>query len=176
MKRLTFGALAAAAAAFLFAFSTRAEIKPVVDHNANEQAKPEFKFEHVPSPSKDDAATKAKFSIVDGERDPNGADVDALNDGKLPTEEDQPAANFFFNAGTEGGRLLLDLGDVLEVKQVNTYSWHPNTRGPQLYKLYAADGKGDGFKQNPKKDTDPATAGWKLIASIDTRPKEGDAG
>jgi hypothetical protein len=173
MNRFTFGALAAA---LLFAFAARAEIKPVVDHNDNEHAKPEFKFEHVPSPSKDDAATKAKFSIVEGERDPAGADLDALNDGKLPTEEDQPAANFYFNAGTEGGRLLLDLGDAIDVKQVNTYSWHPNTRGPQLYKLYASDGKGDGFKSDPKKDTDPATVGWKLIATIDTRPKQGDAG
>lgn len=50
------------------------------------------------------------------------------HDGKLPSEEDQPAANFFFNAGTEGGRIVVDLGSVIDVKQVNTYSWHPGER------------------------------------------------
>jgi hypothetical protein len=158
------------------AVSARAEIKVTVDHNDNEHAKPEFKFDHVPSPSDKDAATKAKFSIVDGERDPNGGELEVLNDGKLPKEEDEPAANFFFNAGTEGGRLGIDLGSVIDIKQVNTYSWHPNTRGPQFYKLYASDGKAAGFNAAPKKGTNPETVGWTLVASVDTRPKEGDGG
>jgi hypothetical protein len=158
------------------ALSTSAEVKTVVDHNDNEHAKPEFKFKTVPSPSADDAATKAKFAIVEGERDPNGAGVEKLNDGKLPTEEDQPAENFFFNAGTEGGRFTIDFEKAIDVKQVNTYSWHPNTRGPQLYKLYGSDGAAADFKADPKKDVNPEKCGWKLITSVDTRPKEGDEG
>src|SRR5581483_7157752 len=131
------------AGAFLVAglLTARAEIKITVDHLEPEKARPEFKFKNVPSPSKDDAGAKAKFSIVDGERDEAGAEVGVVNDGKLPNDEDQPDANFFFNAGTEGGRLVADLGDVITIKEVNTYSWHPNTRGPQVYKLYASDGK-----------------------------------
>jgi hypothetical protein len=125
---------------------------------------------------KDDAAAKAKISIVEGEKDPNGADTEALNDGTLPSEEDQPEKNFFFNAGTEGGRLALDLGSAINVKQVNTYSWHPNTRAPQVYKLYGSDGSGKDFSAAPKKGTDPVKAGWKLIATVDTRPKTGEAG
>jgi hypothetical protein len=68
------------------------------------------------------------------------------------------------------------LEKAIDIKQVNTYSWHPNTRGPQVYKLYASDGSGEGFNASPKKGTDPEKAGWKLIASVDTRPKEGDMG
>jgi hypothetical protein len=167
----------AGAAGLLFTATVAlGEVKIVVDHNDNEHASAAFKFKTVPPPSKSDTATKAKFSIVDGDRDENGGDVDKLNDGKGPTEEDQPSENFFFNAGTEGGRLAADLGSVIEVKQVNTYSWHPNTRGPQVYKLYASDGQAEGFKARPQNGTDPEKAGWKLVAKVDTRPKEGDPG
>jgi hypothetical protein len=162
------------AAAVVFAVtSARAEVKVTVDHNS--EGTPKFKFEHVPSPSKTDAAAKAKFTIVDGERDDNGGPIEKLNDGGLPTEQDEPAENFFFNAGTDGGRLALDLGSVVEVKQVNTYSWHPNTRGPQVYKLYASDGKPEGFNAKPAKDTALDKAGWKLVAKVDTR-KDGENG
>src|SRR5882672_7735170 len=164
------------AGALILATSSRAEVKIVAEHNPNDSATPKFKFKNVPAPSKTDGATKAQFTIVDGERDENGGDLDKLHDGQLPTEEDQPAENFFFNAGTEGGRLLVDLGSALEIKQINTYSWHPNTRGPQVYKLYGGDGKAADFKAKPKTGTDPAKAGWKLMARVDTRSKDGEPG
>ncbi|HEY2584985.1 MAG TPA: hypothetical protein VGI81_04380, partial [Tepidisphaeraceae bacterium] len=156
--------------------SARAEIKPVVGRNQGDQATPAFKFKNVPSPSKSDAAQNAKFEIVDGEKDDNGGDLDKLHDGAVPTEEDQPAENFFFNQNTDGGRILIDLAKAIEIRQVNTYSWHPNTRGPQVYKLYGADGEAAGFEARPKRPTDPEKAGWKLIASVDTRPKDGEPG
>lgn len=153
-----------------------AEIKIVVEHNDNGSATGQFKFKDVPAPSKTDAATKAKFAIVEGERDENGAELSALHDGKLPLEEDQPDANFFFDAGTKGGRLLIDLGSVIALKQVNTYSWHPNTRGPQVYKLFASDGTAAQFQATPGTGADPLTNGWKLIANVDTRSRSGDGG
>jgi hypothetical protein len=156
--------------------ATLAEIKIVVDHNDNDAATAAFKFKNVPAPSKTDAATKASFTLVDGERDDNSGSLDQLHDGKTPTEADEPDSNFFFNAGTEGGRIQIDLGKTTDVKHVNTYSWHPSTRGPQVYKLYGSDGQGDNFKAQPKKGTDPEKAGWKLIASVDTRPKQGEGG
>src|SRR5437899_6801566 len=159
---------------FASALLCHGEIKTVVNHNPNESATSAFKLKEVPSPSKIDAAKDAKFTIIDGERDENGGDVEKLNDGKTPTEEDQPEENFFFNAGTPGGRLLVDLGKVIEVRQVNTYSWHPNTRGPQVYKLYASDGSVADFNPKPKGDLEKS--GWKLLANVDTRPKEGPGG
>jgi hypothetical protein len=148
--------------------------KVTVDHNDNDSASPAFRFAKVPSPSRTDAATKATFAIVDGQRDRNGASLDALHDGRLPHDEDEPSQSLFFDQGSDGGRLAVDLGEVAEILQVNTYSWHPNTRGPQVYRLWAADGTAPGFDHAPRRGTDPAACGWQLLASVDTRPKEKD--
>jgi hypothetical protein len=165
-----------ACAVLLCVPAAQAEIQVVIDRQASDSASAAFKFANVPPASQNDAASKATFTLVDGRRDRNGGDLAVLRDGKLSTEEDQPAANFFFNAGTEGGRILVDLGSAIDIKQVNTYSWHPGERGPQVYDLYAADGSAAGFDSQPKKGTDPQTCGWKRIAQVDTLPKQGEVG
>jgi hypothetical protein len=99
-----------------------------------------------------------------------------LHDGKLPAEADSPAENFFFAAGSGGGRIRLDLDRAYQIKQVNSYSWHPSTRGPQVYKLYAGDETSDSFNTNPRSDADLENCGWKLIAKVDTRTKGEDSG
>jgi hypothetical protein len=159
-----------------FGMVAQAEINIVVGHNRNQQTVPGFKFQNVPSPARGDAAANAKFVIVDGDRDRNGGDVDKLRDGRVPASDDQPSENFFFRAGSDGGRLLLDLGSVIDIKQVNTHSWHSGTRGPQVYKLFASDGNAADFSAQPKRGTDPEQAGWKQIARVDTRTKENEAG
>lgn len=151
-------------------------IKIITDHNTGDAATPSFKFAHVPSPVGNDAAGKATLTIVAGEEDPNSGGIYKLTDGRLPTEEDEPEANFFFDAGTWGGRFRMDLGSVIEIAQVNSYSWHPNTRGPQVYVVYASDGTDPNFDPAPKTKVDPTTVGWHRIASVDTRPKQGSAG
>ena len=156
--------------------AAQAQVKVTADYNPNATATSAFKFKNVPLPAKDDAAAKAKLLLLDGEIDPNGADLSALTDGVLPTNEDEPAKNFFFNAGTGGGRFRMDLGSAIEIAQVNTYSWHPNTRGPQVYRLWASDGTDPKFNAEPKGNIDPATCGWKLITIVDTRAKQGDDG
>ncbi len=155
---------------------SHAEIKITSERNAEDSATARFRFKEVPAPAKGDVATSARFTLVDGTRDRNGGDLRQLQDGKLPAEGDQPSENFFFAAGTDGGRLLIDLTNAIEIKQINTYSWHPGTRGPQVYKVYASAGQTDGFKAEPKRDTEPARSGWRLIAAVDTRPKEGAEG
>jgi hypothetical protein len=133
-------------------------------------------FEKLPSAATDDAATNATFSLVDGTRDPNGGDLAVLHDGRLPQTLDQPAANFFFRAGTDGGRIAVDLGKTIAVKRIGTYSWHGGTRGPQVYTLFAADGEAKNFDATPKRDADPEKSGWTKLADVDTRPKTGDGG
>ncbi len=156
--------------------SSGAEIKVAIEHSAGGSAASAFQFKSIPAPSQNDAATKARFTLVDGRRDSNGGDLAQLHDGRLPAEDDQPAENFFFAAGTEGGRLLVDLGSVISIKQINTYSWHSGPRGPQVYALYASDGAAAGFDPQPKRGTDPLKCGWKPLAQIDTRSKERAAG
>jgi len=164
------------AAALTAALAASPEVKVTVERNTGKDATPEFKFKNVPSPVKDDAAAHAKLKLVLGQRDPNGPDLSALTDGGLPADEDQPAAHFFFNAGSYGGRFLMDFGTTIEIAQVNSYSWHSGSRAPQLYNVFGSDGTDPKFNAEPDSRTDPATCGWKLIATVDTRPKQGDPG
>src|ERR1700722_15831978 len=115
---------------------SRGEIKVVIEQNDTATATPGFTFKNVPSPSRNDAATQATFVLVDGAPGDKGGKLECLHDGKLPTEEDNPTENFRFAPGTDGGRLLVDLQGVITLAQVNTYSWHPGSRGPQVYTLY----------------------------------------
>ncbi|MCU0913417.1 MAG: basic secretory family protein [Planctomycetes bacterium] len=167
---------AGVAAVLLLTTALHAETRIVVERYGSESASMEFKLKDVPVPSRNDAATKARFTLVDGRRDANGGDLDKLHDGMVPTEDDQPGENFFFNAGTAGGRLLVDLGAVIDIKQINTYSWHPGSRGPQVYTLYAGSGTVPGFEPQPKSGTDPQQCGWARIAQVDTRPRSGPDG
>lgn len=148
----------------------------VFDHNPNSTANREFKFKNIASPSKDDAATNAKLTLIDGDLDGGSAELAALTDGRLPSDEDEPGSNVYFRAGSSGGRFRMDFGSIINIAQVNSYSWHPNSRGPQLYKLYAADGSDPKFNLDPKRGVDPASCGWRLIALVSTPPDDGEMG
>jgi hypothetical protein len=135
-----------------------------------------FNLDPVPPPATNDAASKATFTIIDGAKDGASPDPAVLVDGKVPASEDQPRSNFFFANGSEGGRIGMDLGDLISVKSVGSYSWHEGVRAPQVYKLYGASGTAKDFNAAPKRGTDPKSCGWELIAEVDTRPKEGKGG
>src|SRR3989442_3577636 len=112
---------------FVLVFGTvsQAEIKIIVEHNSNEDATSAFHFKNIPAPSRFDAATQAAFSIVDGERDANGGDVGKLHDGRVPTDDDQPSGNFFFKAGIEVRRIVVDMGGSIGIRQGNMHSLRP---------------------------------------------------
>jgi hypothetical protein len=148
----------------------------VFDHNSNSSASREFKFKNIASPLKDDAAAHAKLTMIDGELDGGSAELSALTDGRLPSDEDEPGSNVYFKAGSSGGRFRMDFGSAIDIARVNTYSWHPSSRGPQLYKLYAADGSEANLNLDPKRGVDPAGCGWKLIALVSTLPDAGEMG
>ena len=146
------------------------------EHNSNGTATRNFTFTTIPSPSKTDAASKAALTMIDGVIDGGSGELSALTDGLLPTNDDDPGANLYFRAGSMGGRFRMDFGSPIDITRVITYFWHPNTRGPQLYKLYAADGSESGINLAPKRGVDPATCGWKFIATVSTIPKQGEDG
>lgn len=155
------------------ALSASLSARPTVETGRTDAG---FVFEKIPSPALDDAAAAAEIAILDGRRDRNGADTGVLSDGKLPSNADQPAANFFFAAASEGGRLRIDLGKAIEVASVCSYSWHRTVRGPQVYSLYASDGGGDGFVAEPRQGSDLAKSGWTLVGKVDTRRLRGGPG
>lgn len=164
--------LPAAVAALLGAATVSfAEIKTATSHDPDGQLG--FRLSGIPAPSSNDLATTAKFILLDGAADGNSGRLEQLYDGKVPNDADEPAENFFFAGGTSVGRILVDLHRVAEIKEVNTYSWHPSTRGPQVYQLYASEGGGEDFNARPKPGADLEKSGWKLIAQVDTRAKGG---
>lgn len=157
---------------FAFACAVQAQPRVTIAHNDNKTANPEFRFANVPSPSRNDAASTARVVIVDGEADANGADVTALIDGVLPIASDQPRQNFFVTSGSGGARLLIDLGRVLDIAQINSYSWHANSRAPQVYRVWGSDGSDPHFNAEPKANVDPRSCGWRVIATVDTRSED----
>lgn len=163
--RLSFAIILVAA----LSIAAGAQARVTIAHNDNKSANPEFKFPNVPSPSRDDAATHARVLIVDGEADGNGGDVTALIDGVLPTSGDQPRRNFFVTAGSGGARVLIDLGQPMDIAAINSYSWHPNSRAPQVYRVWGSDGSDAKFLSEPKANVDPRACGWRVIATVDTR-------
>ena len=154
------------------ALTAHAQTKITIDQNTGAAINPEFRFKSVPSPSRNDIATNARVMIVDGEADPNSAGVAALTDGLLPNSDDQPRRNFFVIAESGGARLLMDLGRTIEIAQINSYSWHPGSRAPQVYRVWASDGSDPKFNAQPKANIDPRSCGWKMIATVDTRSKD----
>lgn len=127
-------------------------------------------------PALDDAAANATITVIGGTLDSNSAPLSALTDGVLPTNEDQPSANVFFRANSWGGRIRIDLGSVIEVDAIRTFSWHPGSRAPQLYKVYASDGSAPGFDATPSVKARLGDHGWVSLAFVDTRGVEGNEG
>ena len=165
----------AIAALMVFSAAADAQIRVTVDRNTGVAATKEFKFKTVPSPAKDDAAAKASVTLLVGESDPSGGDLAVLTDGLLPSKAEEPKPNFYFASGSGGGRVRMDFGGVIEIRQVNSYSWHTGAGAPQVYRLYASDGAEIGFNSEPDANTDPMGCGWKLITTVDTR-KSRDGG
>ena len=87
-----------------------------------------FAFETLPAPATNDAGTRAAWSLVAGDRDRNGAELDVLHDGKVPASDDEPRANFFFQAGSDGGRIHVDLGSPVAIERIGSYSRHNGGR------------------------------------------------
>jgi hypothetical protein len=152
--------------------SCHAQTKITVEHNTGAAINADFKFKSVPSPSKTDAASNGRVLIVDGQADGNSAGVVALTDGIVPNSDDQPRRNFFIAPGSGGARILIDLVRVLDVAQINSYSWHPGSRGPQVYRVWVSDGSAANFNQSPNANIDPRTCGWKVLATVDTRSND----
>lgn len=149
----------------------RGTADPKVKHAWHSAARSGEAFDdlkHVPAPAVDDLGKSAVWTAVDGGM--RQMNLAALSDGLLPDNKDEPARNVAFGFFTLQGRLRADLGRVATVRRINSYSWHKDVRGPQLYRVYGSDGTAAGFNADPKVGTDPAGVGWTFIAKVDTRP------
>ncbi len=163
-------------ATILFVLLALSDVKVEIEHNENDVASHSFKFTSIPAPTKDDLGAKATLSLIEGPLDGGSADLNALVDGVVPTNEDDPGSNVYFRAGGMGGRFRMDFGSAIDIEHLISYSWHPASRGPQLYKLYAAEGAEVNLNLAPKRGVDPATVGWKFVTLVNTIPSKGEEG
>ncbi len=123
-----------------------------------------FVFEKIASPATNDLGATAKWQILKGNPDRNGASLSALHDGKVPVGDDKPRSNFFFASSTNGGLVHVDLSKIEELERITSYSRHFENRGPQIYDLYGSKSDKPADAEIDLKETS-----WVKIASIDTR-------
>lgn len=135
-----------------------------------------FQFNSASVPLKNDAASGLSFQSLDGSVDPNSGGLAKLNDGKMPSEDDQPAENFFFGNRGSGGRIMLDLERPISIQQINSYSWHPSSRSDQVFKLYGSLGNAENFDGQPAAGVAPSSSGYQLLATIDTNSDQRGGG
>ena len=127
-----------------------------------------FRFDNVPLPAIDDAGSKGQWKVVAGQGDANSGSMECLFDGRVPTSADRPSENFFFAAGTQNGLIAMDLEQVTDVEEIVSYSWHTDSRAPQVFSVYAATGEEPGFAFPMSVDEISNASGWKKIASVNT--------
>lgn len=128
-----------------------------------------FQVPSIPLPAVNDAGVNGKWSVLEGRGDANSGTIAVVSDGRVPTDADQPTQNFFFAAGTDGGLIAVDLGQSYELSEIVTYSWHSDTRAPQVYSVYAAAGDEPGFAFPESSASISKASGWKKIADVDSR-------
>jgi len=138
-----------------------------IERNSSTKASSKFAFELIPSPSKSDAGNLASIRVVSGSLDANAASILALIDGELPKVGDEPGANFFL-ASNLPGRILFDFGKAIQPQQICSYSWHSDSRAPQVYDLYVADRPALAEKATGSED-ELLRLGWQKLASVDSR-------
>ncbi|KAA5542133.1 hypothetical protein FYK55_15095 [Roseiconus nitratireducens] len=172
--------VAFAAAMYLVALPAAGDSKAIAETNVQverrtpAEASPAFTFSRVPAPSATDAGNLATPMLVRGMQDRNGGRAFVLQDGALPSHQDQPDANFFL-AGNAPGRLLFDFGKPIELRQINSYSWHTDSRADQRYEIFIPTGD---LKPSEARETSAAStldSRWESITVVDSRTEDASA-
>jgi ferric-dicitrate binding protein FerR (iron transport regulator) len=136
----------------------------------------DFRFPTIPPPSREDFADqalgKAKIQVVHGELqgEPRlGGSVSVLVDGTGQSRQDSPGESGFFKSRSGGG-ILIDLGRVISIERINSYSWHQHEaiqehreRARQRFVLYGYAGD-----ELPDLELSPRQAGWTRIARVNS--------
>lgn len=172
MKRLTLFL----SSLLLFFYSGNAQTVKT-EHITGKEMLTRWEFGTIMRPSKSDAASNSTITITGNKQLSSCLPPAALNNGVLPQETRLLRDFFCFMDNTDGGKIVMDLGKVIPVAMVNTYSAHgpvigttwceefDGARGPQVYTLYGS------AAQNPDAGNLKTTE-WVKIADVDTRPSD----
>ena len=136
-----------------------------------------FRFPSIPPPSADDDADRSQgrssIRVTHGTlgRDAGrlGGAAEVLLDGEGQSKQDSPRESVYFSPGPDGA-FVVDLGRVMPVKRIHSYSWHQNEaiaahreRAQQCFTLYGWTGD-----DAPDFNLPPEEAGWTRIARVNT--------
>ncbi|MCX6927724.1 MAG: hypothetical protein NT154_31610 [Verrucomicrobia bacterium] len=128
-------------------------------------------FPSITGPSRGDLAQTASLRVVANHLEPAGQTAAGLTDGVVSTDGGDAAQFVFFsNQNTNDGAILMDLGSVQRLRQVNTYSHHDwnvdqGSRAPQVYTLYGSAAEVPPDASHAEQDPH-----WLKIADVDSRP------
>ena len=142
----------------------------------------EFLFPNIAPPSNSDYADvssgNATIHVVQGVLKHEGSAHLLLN-GAGQSKQDSPMESTFFNSSGEKG-LMVDLGALISINKINTYSWHQNNlldehreRALQQYTLYGFSGDevpvvSTSVDDSPVRSRLLVKAGWKRIARVNS--------
>lgn len=110
-----------------------------------------FSFPSIAPPSASDYADKANgYARIKGlsvQPHPNSGGFSSLIDGKAQTHPDSPKESYFTSA-SQPTPLLIDLGKSIDIREINTYSWHQHqkikghrNRAHQRFVVYGYSGE-----------------------------------
>ena len=138
-------------------------------------AGPALRFPTIPPIQSDDAARTARFKLVGRCRKADWVGgIDCLHDGLAARFDDNDRSSFGMHEGQIEGRFSVDLLRIVDIGQINTFSWHNNGgRCEQLYRVYACRGDEKELELEPALGIDPCAHGWTFLANVDTRTAPG---
>lgn len=135
-----------------------------------------FRFPTIGPPSNEDYAdqssVQASIRVATGKlkaRAGRSGPVTVLLDGSGQSHQDAPDESVFFEDHTNGS-ILVDLGSVISIDRINSYSWHQHDtneshrhRARQRFTLYGYEGD-----QLPDLTLPPSESGWTRIARVNS--------
>jgi hypothetical protein len=124
----------------------------------------------IVAPSTTDYANGKTVSLVFGSFDyympsHNPAGAAAFTDGVWQTKNDDPANSVWGDVTPYA--ISIDLGSSIAVGQINSYTWHVNTRTEQKYTVYGTNDSTAAGKLTSSA-IDPTTVGYTKITDVDT--------
>ena len=97
-----------------------------------------FVFANVPSNSSTDLANGLTFAVLAGNPHRASGPIKVLSDGLAQRNWDSVPESFFATDDTTNIRIQVKLSTIHDIGEINTYSWHRNSRSRQQYRVYAA--------------------------------------
>lgn len=171
-----------APSAFGLLFSTTAVVAQVavnteVDFGLDRETTGTFVFATVPSNSSSDLANGLTFDVLAGSPNPASGAIAVLTDGGAQTNFDSVPESFFATDNSTNIRIQVKLQTIHEIGQINTFSWHRNSRSRQQYRVYVAlapTNAAPNFSAAAfQDDAALAALGYTAVASVDTGSHSG---